>query len=358
MSEKALAKVDTSIAVKNEESAVEFIPFGANQKVRLTASMVRQFVAVPTKSGALPTEKDCIKFIMLCKGKRANPFEGDCFLIGYDSAQAGPQFSLVCGIELFLKRAEQSDDYDGRRSGVVVEKNGVLTEREGTLVLDGEKLVGGWAKVFRKNHSHPEYKVVKFSTYDTGRSRWAKDPAGQIEKVALSQALRQAYPTALGGLYTQDEMQKVAESGDGIADTRSATLALTDKYAKPQEALPALPEPEPSPLPDPEPSDEPGPSQVVSGPCEDGYIQEVKAKTGSTRGKEWTRYGVLVNDQWHNTFDGKLADACTEAKAKGLQVVLEYEVNAKGFRDIKAVHASTNTAPPSDPTEGMEEGIP
>lgn len=136
------------------------------------------------------------------------------------------------------------------------------------------------------------------------------------------------------------------------------TATLTDKYAKPQEALPALPEPEPAPLPDPEPSGDPGPSQVVSGPCEDGYIQEVKEKSGKTGTKAWVRFGILVNDQWHNTFDSKLADACKSLKADGLRGILSYEVNAKGFRDIKSVHASANTAPPSDPTEGMEEGIP
>jgi len=198
-----------------DDRVVEFVPMGASDKVRLTAAMVRQFIAVPTKSGALPSERDCIKFIMLCRGKRANPFEGDCFLIGYDS-QSGPSFSFVCGLELFQKRAEQSEDYDGCESGVIVKgKEGPMEERQGSLVLDGEKIVGGWAKVYRKDHSKPDYKAVSFSTYDTGRSRWQKDPGGMIEKVARSQALRTSYPTALGGLYTQEEMERVTEAGGG-----------------------------------------------------------------------------------------------------------------------------------------------
>jgi hypothetical protein len=36
-----------------------------------------------------------------------------------------------------------------------------------------------------------------------------------IEKVAKSQALRAAYPTALGGLYTQEEMERVTQAGEG-----------------------------------------------------------------------------------------------------------------------------------------------
>jgi len=200
---------------------VEFVPFGAKDSIRLSAAMVRNFIAVPTRSGALPNERDCIRFIMLCRGKRANPFEGDCFLIGYDS-QNGASFSLVCGLELFQKRASAEESYDGAESGVIVlDPENLMTERAGTVTMDGEKLVGGWAKVYRKDRKQVEYKSVKFATYDTGRSRWMKDPGGMIAKVALSQALRAAYPTALGGLYTQEEMQRVTETGEGMVSTRA-----------------------------------------------------------------------------------------------------------------------------------------
>lgn len=225
-------KKETAVA-KKDENSVEFVPFGGSDKLRLTASMVRQFIAVPTKSGALPTERDCIRFIMLCRGKRANPFEGDCFLIGYDS-QNGPSFSMVCGIELFLKRASAEPSYDGNESGVIVSALGnEIIERPGTMVMDGEKLIGGWAKVYRKDRKQVEYKSVKFETYDTGRSRWMKDPGGQIAKVALSQALRSAYPTALGALYTQEEMQRVTEAGEGVIEAR-ATASMPKELPEPE----------------------------------------------------------------------------------------------------------------------------
>jgi phage recombination protein Bet len=214
MSDKAKTTAVQKPGDHGDEKSVEFVPFGANTAIRLSAAMVRNFIAVPTRSGALPNERDCVRFIMLCRGKRANPFEGDCFLIGYDS-QSGPSFSLVCGIDLFLKRAEQSADYDGCESGVIVKTEGGIEERQGSLVLEGETIVGGWARVYRKNHTKPEYKSVKFATYNTGRSRWEKDPGGMIEKVAKSQALRAAYPTALGGLYTQEEMERVTQAGEG-----------------------------------------------------------------------------------------------------------------------------------------------
>jgi phage recombination protein Bet len=208
------------LALKEEKTVVEFVPFGATDKIKLTAAMVNNFIAVPTKSGKLPSERDCIKFLMLCRGKRANPFEGDCYLIGYDS-DGGASFSIVCGIELFLKRAEQSEDYDGNENGIIIQSNEeTLEERKGTILLKNESLLGGWARVYRKNHTIPTYKTVNFSVYNTNRSRWAKDPAGQIAKVALSQALREAYTTAIGGLYTQEEMQKVTEFGDNLIQSK------------------------------------------------------------------------------------------------------------------------------------------
>jgi len=218
----------TEAVAKKDEHSVEFVPFGGSDKLRLSASMVRQFIAVPTKSGALPSERDCVKFIMLCLGKRANPFEGDCFLIGYDS-QNGPSFSLVCGLELFQKRASAEESYDGAESGVIVlGEQDLMVERPGTVVMDGEKIIGGWAKVYRKDRKQVEYKSVKFATYDTGRSRWGKDPAGMIVKVALSQALRAAYPTALGGLYTQEEMQRVTETGEGMTVVKESVSMPTE----------------------------------------------------------------------------------------------------------------------------------
>jgi len=161
MDTQALVRPGATAVQTPKENSVEFIPLGATEAIRLSASMVRNFVAVPTRSGALPSERDCIRFIMLCKGKRANPFEGDCYLIGYDG-EKGPQFSMVCSIDLFLKRAEDSADYDGIESGIIVVANeGPQTpvHKEGCFFMPGEKVVGGWAKAFRKNRARPDVKI-------------------------------------------------------------------------------------------------------------------------------------------------------------------------------------------------------
>jgi phage recombination protein Bet len=206
--------------------------------------MISKFIAIPTRKGALPSERDIVRFMMFCKGKRANPFEGDCFLIGYDS-DYGPSFSMVCGIELFLKRAEDDEKYDGSEYGVIVNSaDGGVVERQGAIIYQNEKLEGGWARVFRRDRTKPYYKAVKFSVYDTGKARWGKDPGGQIAKVALSQALREAYPKALGGIYTQMEMERVTESGDNVAQIREP-IAMPEVIEAPVEQQVAIAAPEP-----------------------------------------------------------------------------------------------------------------
>jgi len=341
-------KKETAV-VKKEESSVEFVPFGGTDKIRLTAAMVRQFIAVPTKSGALPTERDCIRFIMLCRGKRANPFEGDCFLIGYDS-QSGPSFSLVCGIELFLKRASTEESYDGNESGVIVlGPESVMVERAGTMVMSGEKLIGGWAKVYRKDRKQIEYKTVKFETYDTGRSRWQKDPGGQIAKVALSQALRSAYPTALGALYTQEEMQRVTEIGDGTMTQRESVKMPDELPASRVEALAeriAPKQKEDAPIPTAhveQPADDvppaehsdPAPTFTDAKPPNEelvieGEIQAVTKKNFPRKnGDPGWRWGIKVKltgeerDEWVNTFDTKLGEQAETMKKQVVEMRVE-----------------------------------
>jgi len=214
--------------VATQDRSVEYVPFGAGDKIRISIAMVKSLIAVPTRTGHLPSDKDCMKFLMLCRGKRANPFEGDCYLVGYDTKD-GPSFSMISGVELFLKRAEQSEDYDGYESGVVVldtEKKPVF--RAGNLVLPGEKLAGGYCHVYRKGRSKPTTVVVDFNVYNTGRSRWEKDGPGMIEKVAISQAHRKAYPTALGGFYTAEEFGDTGNpNGNGNALARVCETFMT-----------------------------------------------------------------------------------------------------------------------------------
>lgn len=196
-------------AIEKQEKPMEFVPFGAVDKIRLTLSIIQNIVAVPTKSGKTCSERDGLKFMMLCQAQRLNPFAGDAFLIGYDS-QTGPTFSLITAHQAFLKRAETSKDYDGMTSGIILRKDDdTIEEREGDFHLrdESEKVVGGWAKVFHKSRAHPTYRRIRMERFNKGFAQWKDDGAGMIVKCAEADALRSTFPTLLGGLYLKEELE-------------------------------------------------------------------------------------------------------------------------------------------------------
>lgn len=188
----------------------EFTPFMAKEPIKLSLGIVKSFVATPTKSGALPHDRDIVRFITLCKARGLNPFEGDAYLVGYD-AKDGPSFSLITAHQALIKRAEVHPEYDGMESGVLVDANGQIVYREGAFFLESDRLLGAWATVYFKDRSHPMKKTIKLSVYNTGRSRWAIDPAGMAVKVAEAAALRASFPNTLGGMYLREEYSEDGE---------------------------------------------------------------------------------------------------------------------------------------------------
>jgi len=222
--------VGTMVASASADKVVSYIPLGGKISVDLSITMVRKFLCTPTKSGVVPTEADIVKFIKLCQARELDPWVGDAFLVGYDSKN-GPMFNLITAQQALLKRAEINGDFDGMESGVIFSVDGKIDQRQGDFLIDEEKLLGGWARVFRKNQGTPSYDSVKLSTFNTGVSRWAADPAGMIVKVAESSALRKAFPTQLGGLYTREEMENIASeriAGRGPIDQAKQITSLDD----------------------------------------------------------------------------------------------------------------------------------
>lgn len=206
MATSTATKPGNGNVVKFEDRSVEYVPLAEAESIRITVGMVKNTLAVRSRSGAEPAERDLLTYMMLCKSRRLNPFVGDAYLLGYDT-QDGTKWSLITAVQALRKRAEAHPDYDGCQRGVIVERNGDLVEREGSIVLDGETLIGGWALCKRKGQSLPYRETVKLSVYTTGKSRWNKDPAGMIVKCAESAALRRAFPSDLAGLYLREEFE-------------------------------------------------------------------------------------------------------------------------------------------------------
>ena len=176
--------------------------FEANgNTVELDADTVRSYL---TNGNGKATDQEVAMFINLCKYQGLNPFLREAYLIKYDDKAPA---STVVGKDAFTRRAAQIPECKGWSAGVaVVTQKNEYQEREGTIVLPGEKLVGGWCAVGREGWQNPFKSTVNLSEYNTGKSMWAKMPATMIRKVAIVQALREAFPDKFQGMYDQSEM--------------------------------------------------------------------------------------------------------------------------------------------------------
>lgn len=194
--------------------AEELAVYTANSgsEIVLTADTIRNLIS----DNPDITDKECVTFAALCKSHKIDPFIKEAYLVKYGSKPA----QMIVGKDYWLKQAGNHDQFDGLEAGVtVINREGEIIRREGSLVGGStERLIGGWARVYRKDRRMPSYAEVAFSEYSTGRSMWKPadqggKPATMIRKVAEVQALREAFPETFSGLYDSSEMGLDNEPG-------------------------------------------------------------------------------------------------------------------------------------------------
>lgn len=212
-----MATVKNEVATQNTQLAIEkemgLVEYEANgEMIKLSFPTVRKYLV---SGGGNVSDQEVMMFLTLCRYQHLNPFLREAYLIKYGSNDPA---TIVTGKDVFTKRADATPNYAGKQAGVIVlSESGEVIEREGSFVLPKETLVGGWAKVFIKGHDTPEYAAVSLEEYigrkkdGTVNSQWSKKPATMIRKVAVVQALREAFPDRFQGMYAQEEMAEVSD---------------------------------------------------------------------------------------------------------------------------------------------------
>ena len=190
----------------NKEVAVIYDVDG--EQIKLTPKIVQEYIVGTDAQITMPEFK---MFTSLCKARKLNPFLKEAYCIKYGKQPA----QIVVGKDAVLKRAILNPNFDGIESGVIVQsiETGEVIERKGTFYIKAEeKLVGGWARVYRKNWTHPTYCSVSFDevaqTKSDGslNSNWTGKGATMVEKVAKVRALRETFVEELGGMYEAEEI--------------------------------------------------------------------------------------------------------------------------------------------------------
>lgn len=186
--------------------------------ITLTQDDIKNFIVSGDDKNPV-TPKEMKLFMELCRAQKLNPFLREVYLVKF-----GNQANIITGKDVFLKRARANPDFRGFKAGIIVENQKGFEKREGTFYMQGrENLVGGWADVYIKDWEVPFEHTVSLAEFNKATSTWKSMPAVMIRKVALVQALREAFPDDLSQLYASEEIED--HDSDNIIDEDSFSSA-------------------------------------------------------------------------------------------------------------------------------------
>lgn len=176
-------------------------------QITLTPNDVAMYCA---SGGAELSQRDVVNFMATCKALGANPFLGDVYLVKYRNSENA---QIMAGKNYYTRVAVSIPTYDGMAAGIIcVTRDGQVAYRTGSMAYPGETAIGGWAEVHDKRWGRPVRAEVAMEEYNSHKSLWNSKPLTMIRKVALVQALREAYPDRFAGTYDQSEMGEKGEA--------------------------------------------------------------------------------------------------------------------------------------------------
>lgn len=207
-------------------------------EIQLSSETVRNYLV---NGNGEVTNQEVKLFIGLCSGQKLNPFIKEAYLIKFGTQPA----QMIVSKDVYQKRANKNPNYEGKKAGVVVlNLQGTVEYREGALCIEGETLLGGWAEVYKKNSKVPERVEVSFDEYvgkkkdGSINNQWATKPATMIRKVAVAQALREAFTEDFQGMYTAEEMgvdeSNLNNEPVNVQTVYDDTNAISEKSSAPE----------------------------------------------------------------------------------------------------------------------------
>ena len=196
--------MDTKALSKAENAALSVSYEVLGSLVELDLQFVKQYLV--RGRAEFVSDQEVVFFMNTCKMHRLNPLsQGEVYLIKYskdDPAQ------MVIGKDAYLRRAVSHPDFLFKNDGITVQRGNDIVQKEGCCLYPGETLSGGWCRIFfmRNGKERSTFKEVSFGEYNKGKANWRDKPATMINKVAISQCARDAFPKDFEGMYSEDEM--------------------------------------------------------------------------------------------------------------------------------------------------------
>lgn len=208
------------------------------EQVKLTGATVKNYLV---SGNGQVSDQELVMFINLCKYQKLNPFLNEAYLVKFGSQPA----QIIVSKEAFMKRAESHPQYNGMEAGIIVERDNDLVEIEGAVKLSKDKLIGGWAKVLRKDRDNPIVVKISLEEFGKGQATWKAMPLNMIRKTAIVNAMREAFPDNVGAMYTEEEAPASsrprnveAEVQDEVKQNANQTVVDFDQSDDPKQEKP------------------------------------------------------------------------------------------------------------------------
>lgn len=289
---------------KQEQGTVTYEAGG--QKLSLTPSEVRQFVV---KGNGNLTDEEVYNFMKLCEYSELNPFLNEAYLVKFGQQPA----QMIVSKEAYMKRANRNPNFNGFKAGVVVQRNNDIIHKEGQTTYPNEDLLGGWARVYRKDIENEFYQEVSLQEYGKGQATWKQMPANMIRKNALVGALREAFPEDLGGMYTEEEPTFEDGQPKDVSEGSETTSKLLDdfKAGQPKEVKSVGNDTEPK----------------------DTNLEENNKKSEGNEEPKKIDWSKFTDDKIKGSLDKRGAKYQKDAKRDELIAVAEMVLNGGGIQD-------------------------
>jgi phage recombination protein Bet len=188
------------------------------QEIELSHDLIRKYLV--NGESRFVTDQEIEMFQQLCRYQGLNPWLREAYLIKYSERNPA---TIVTGKETFLKRAQRNPRYKGHKVGL---------SDEGKVAW-AEVYVDGYIVPIRCEVDYDEYVGRKVDGSIT--SMWKSKPHTMLKKVALVQALREAFPEDFGGLYSPEEINNIPT--DMLPENKISPESISEVKQSKVEAL-------------------------------------------------------------------------------------------------------------------------
>lgn len=203
----------------------------SGEEVKLSPSIVNSYLK---RGNSAISNAEAVNFMQLCRYNGLNPFRQEAYLVKFGNEPA----QMIVSKEAYMRKAEENPEFKGFKAGVIVQRGEEVVELEGAFKLPKDILLGGWCTVYFKTDKEPFTVKVDINEYLQRKkggevnSMWSNKGMTMIRKVAIAQALREAFPNSLNSMYMEEEVKKKVRHEDIEEEKSSLEKELEEEMVQ------------------------------------------------------------------------------------------------------------------------------